>query len=136
MTGYFKSTTMVVAGLCWMACAFVIGLFLFEYLVGGAGLQVFGFLLGMSSTTVSIGLVHFVGFIAAACLCFVIGAGLCAHGMVPAPEPEKKTVLQPRVRFAFFRNLIESMRTNDKTDTTLRCVRSEERRVGKECRLR
>jgi hypothetical protein len=113
---------MVVAGLCWIAFALVIGLFLFTYLVGGAGLQVFGFLFGMSSTTVVIGLVHFVGFVAAACLCFVIGVGLCAHGLVPAPEPEKRTAPQPRERFAFLRRLIASMPTHEAPEAALRCV--------------
>jgi hypothetical protein len=90
MTRYIKSIVMVIAGLCWLAVALLIGLFLFQYLVGGAGLQVFGFLFGVSPTTVLIGLVHFVGFSAVACLCFVIGAGLCVHGLARAPEPEKK----------------------------------------------
>jgi hypothetical protein len=93
MIRYLKSTVMVVVGLCWLAFAMLIGCLLFQYLGGGAGLQVFGFFFGVSSTTVLVGLVHFVGFAAAACFCFVIGVGLCAHGLVPPPEPKKKTVV-------------------------------------------
>lgn len=89
MTRYIKSTLMVVAGLCWIAFALVIGFVLFWYLDGGAGLQVFGFFFAVSSMTVFFGLAHFVGFAVAACLCFVIGVGLCAYGLVPAPEPKE-----------------------------------------------
>ena len=84
-----KSALMIIAGLCWLAGALGIGFFLFQYLGGGAGLQLFGFF-DVSSTTVLLGLVHVVGLIAAACLCFVIGVGLCAYGLVPAPEQQRK----------------------------------------------
>jgi hypothetical protein len=77
---------LVVAGLCWIAFAALSGLVLFQYLIGGAGLQVFGFFFGVSSTSVLVGLVHFMGFTAGSCLCFVIGVGLCAHGFIPAQE--------------------------------------------------
>ena len=97
MTRYIKSTMMVMAGLCWLGFALLICLFLFQYLVGGAGLQVVGFLFPVSSTTVLIGFVHFIGFGIAALLCFIIGVGLCAHGVVPAPE-ENTTVSRPRKR--------------------------------------
>jgi hypothetical protein len=90
VTRYIKSTVMVVAGALWLAIALLLGLFLFQYLIGGAGLQVFDFLFGVSPGTVLIGLVHFVGFSAAACLCFVIGAGLCVHGLALAPEGKEK----------------------------------------------
>jgi len=122
MTRYLKSTLLVVVGLGWIAMAVFIGLFLFEYLVGGAGLQVFGFFFSVSSTTVLIGLVHFVGFAVAAFLSFIIGAGLCAHGLVPAPQPEKRAMLQPGRRFDFFRDFISSVCTRREPETALRCV--------------
>src|ERR1043166_5062157 len=84
---------MVVGGLCWLAFAAAIGWFLVQYLAEGAGLLVFGFF-RVSSTTVSMGLVHVLGFAAAASLCFLIGAGLCAHGLVPAPEQPSETAKQ------------------------------------------
>ena len=114
---------MVIAGLCWIAFAVVICLFLYGYLLGGAGLQVFGFFFPVSSTTVLVGLVHFVGFSAAAFLSFVIGVGLCAHGVVPAPEPEKKKVTQPRERFAFLRRLSVCAPPPEESGAALRCVR-------------
>jgi len=86
MMRFIKSTTMVIAGLCWLAFAGFFCVFLYHYLVGGAGLQVFGFFLPVSSTTGLFGLVHFVGFVAAACLCFVIGAALFAYGTAPLQE--------------------------------------------------
>jgi len=87
---------MIIAGACWIGFALLIGLFLFQYLSGGAGLQVFGFFFSVSPATVMMGLVHFVGFVAAAFLCFVIGVGLCIHGLVPAPKSEKKMAPKPR----------------------------------------
>ena len=53
------------------------------------GLAVIGFF-GLSSVTILIGLVHVVGFVAAAYLCFVIGVGLRVHGLVLAPGPQGK----------------------------------------------
>lgn len=123
MTRYIKSTMMVFAGLCWITFAVAICLFLYGYLLGGAGLQVFGFFFPVSSTTVLVGLVHFVGFITAAFLSFVIGVGLFAHGVVPAPEPEKKTVAQPRDRVAFFRRLGTYAPSPEESEASLRCVR-------------
>ncbi len=79
MRSRFKGLVLVAAGLCWIAVALGIGLLLFQYVAGGAGLHVFGFF-GPSSLTVSIGLAHVVGFAAAGWLSFVIGVGLCAYG--------------------------------------------------------
>lgn len=90
MTRYIKSTILVIAGLCWIAFAVLICLFLYAYLTGGAGLQVFGFLFPPSSATVVVGLVHFVGFSAAACLSFTIGVGLLAYGVTPPEDQRSK----------------------------------------------
>jgi hypothetical protein len=78
---------LVIAGLCWIAFAVVICLFLYGYLVGGAGLQLFGFFFPVSSTSILVGLVHFVGFAAAAFLCFTVGVGMLAYGVT---LPQKK----------------------------------------------
>jgi hypothetical protein len=123
MTRYIKSTMMVIAGLCWIGFAVFICLFLCGYLVGGAGLQVFGFFFPVSSTTLLVGLVHFVGFSAAAFLSFAIGVGLCARGVVPAPEPNKKRATQPRDRFAFLQHLRASVPAPEESAANLRCVR-------------
>lgn len=85
MTRYIKSMLMLIAGLCWFIAALGFAVLLFQYLVQGAGLQIFGFFLG--STTVLIGLVHVVGFATAAFLCFAIGVGFCVHVLVPPANP-------------------------------------------------
>ena len=77
----------MIAGLCWIAFAVFFCLFLYGYLVGGAELQVFGFLFPVSSTSILVGVVHIVGFSAAAFLCFAIGVGFLAHGVTP-PQKE------------------------------------------------
>jgi len=118
---YLKSAMMVAAGFCWLMAAVGFGFFLFQYLAEGAGLQVFGFF-GVSSLTVLVGLAHFIGFVAAAFLCFVIGVGLCAHGLVPAPRLEAKTLSLPKQRFAVLQHLVESWRTTKDSEMVLRCV--------------
>ncbi len=91
MIRFIKGTIMVVAGLCWIAFAALICVLLFQYLGGGAGLQVFGFFFSVSSPTVLVGLVHFVGFAAAACLCLAIGVGLFAYGVTSPQERRHQT---------------------------------------------
>ena len=88
ITRCVKKTIMIVAGFCWLGFALGLGWFLFQYLGGGAGLQVFGFQIGPSPGTVVIGVIHFLGFVAGAVLCFVIGVGLCAQGMSRAAAGE------------------------------------------------
>jgi hypothetical protein len=123
MTRNFKGTFLVIAGVCWIAFAVFICLFLCWHLGGGAGLQVFGFFIPVSSTTVLVGLVHFIGFSGAAFLSLVIGVGLCAHGVVPAPEPEKKAVTEPIQHFAFLRRLSVGAPASEDSGAVLRCVR-------------
>jgi hypothetical protein len=86
---YIKNAVLVIAGLCWLGFAAGFTLFLFQYLAGGAGLQVFGLRLPMSPATAWMGLVHFIGFASAAGLCLVVGIGLCVRGFVPAREREE-----------------------------------------------
>ena len=77
----------LLGGCCWLGFAATFGLFLYGYLTGGAGLQAFGFHFGISSGTVLIGLVHFVGLSFLTFTCFAIGAGFCARAWVgPAPR--------------------------------------------------
>ena len=75
-----KRALFVFAGILWMLCAFGFLFFLYEYLVQGAGLQFW--IPVVSSGSVLIGVVHFVGLCAASVLCFAIGAGLWARGIV------------------------------------------------------
>lgn len=75
-----KRILYVVGGMLWFLFALGFGLILVAYVTGGAGLQIFGGLI--SSGSVLLGLVHVTGFVAAIVICFAIGAGLCAHGLV------------------------------------------------------
>ena len=81
MSGYLKRTAMILAGLCFIAFGLLAFLFIYAYVIGGAGLQIFGFFLPVSPITIAIGVVHFIGFSAAGCLCFLIGMGLIAYGV-------------------------------------------------------
>lgn len=90
MARRLKSTMMVMGGLCWLAFAALNCFVLFQYLADGAGLQLLDPFLTVTSTTVGIGLIHFLGFSAGACFCFVIGVGLCSYGFVAAVEPEER----------------------------------------------
>jgi len=85
----------LVAGLCWFAAALFFAVFAWSYVSGGAGLQFFG--LSFSSGTVLLGLIHLLGFGFLAFFCFILGTGLCAHGLVPPPQTEKRWRIQPLV---------------------------------------
>src|SRR5579872_5277856 len=85
-----NSAIFVAGGLLWFGFALGFGFFLMQYVNQGAGLQFFG--LGVSSMTVLLGLAQVMGLVTASALCFAIGVGLCAHGLVPLPElNEQKT---------------------------------------------
>ncbi len=81
MNRQLKRTLFIIGAFCWFGFALGFGALLLVYVAQGAGLQFRGFL--FSTESVLIGLVHVVGFGAAAWLCFVIAAGLWAHGVVP-----------------------------------------------------
>ena len=75
-----KRAMFLVGGMLWLGFALGFAAFLLRYITGGAGSQFFGG--PVSSGSVLLGLVHVVGFGTAILLCFTIGVGLCAHGMV------------------------------------------------------
>lgn len=83
-----RGTLFLLGGISWIAAAFVFVLFLLQYVAQGAGFQFFA--LAVSSGSVLIGLLHAVGFVSAAVLCFVVGVGICAHGVVPPPATRKQ----------------------------------------------
>ena len=85
MTIWLKTVFLLLAGLCWQATGVFVLIFAFRYLGNGAGAQLFPFF-SVSSTSVMVGLVHFLGFMAAAFLSFVIGVALCARACVPAQK--------------------------------------------------
>ena len=78
----------LIAGSCWLLFAFGFVFILLQYIEQGAGLQFFGWM--FSSGSVLIGLVHLVGFVIAAFLCFAIGAALLCRGFVKAEEDTHK----------------------------------------------
>lgn len=82
-----KRILCLVGGVCWFLFALGFLLFLIQYLVGGAGSQFFGPF--FSSSSVVVGMVHVVGLIFAVLLCFAVGAGLCAHGLVGKEDNHK-----------------------------------------------
>ena len=81
-----KRALCLFGGICWIFFAFGFLFLLYQYLVQGAGLQFW--IPIVSSGSVLLGLVHFVGLSTAALLCFAIGSGLWAHGMVKPDRSE------------------------------------------------
>jgi len=81
MNNIIRATVFLVGGLCWFAAAFLLALFAWSHVTDGDGLQFFA--APVSSGNALLGLVHLLGFTAGAFLCFAIGVGLCAHGLVP-----------------------------------------------------
>jgi hypothetical protein len=83
-----KRALFLVAGILWMLFAFGFLFFLYEYLVQGSGLQFW--IPVVSSGSVLIGLVHFVGLCAASLLCFAVGARCWARGSIKPDAKEKE----------------------------------------------
>jgi len=84
MKTLLKRALTFAVGLCWLGCGAVIGCFLLQYLGVGAGLQFLG--LSVSSMTVALGAIHFVGFCAGAAICLTFGLFMCASA-VESAEP-------------------------------------------------
>jgi hypothetical protein len=110
-------------GLCWFGFALGFAYFLMQYIDQGAGLQFFA-PLGLSGS-VLMGWIQVVGLCVAIGLCFVIGVGLCAHGVVPPVEIKTKETEQPRRTWSFIHHVMAIARTPEDAgeDLTLRCVR-------------
>ncbi len=88
-----KRATFLIGGLCWFLFALGFGFFLVQYVCQGAGLQFFG--PAVSSGTVLMGLVHVVGLVTASFLCFAIGAGLSARGILAGKEGAQPRDAEP-----------------------------------------
>jgi len=80
MKSFIKRTAWMVAGLCWLTFALVFALFFWQYLTENAGLIIFNS--GISPINNLIALVHIVGLIMATVICFVLGLGFGAYGLV------------------------------------------------------
>ena len=83
-----KRTLFLFAGVLWLLFAFGFLFFLYQFLVQGAGLQVWFPV--VSSGSILIGLVHFVGLCAASLLCFAVAAGCWARGVVKPDAKERE----------------------------------------------
>jgi hypothetical protein len=75
-----KRLLLVMAGMCWILFALGFALFLVRYISEGAGLQLY--IPMVSSGSVLLGLVHVVGLCLASFICFAVGCGLMARGIV------------------------------------------------------
>lgn len=91
MKNVFKRTLLLVSGCCFLAFTLVFGFLVIYYLAHGAGSQFFPF--GVSAGSVLVGLVHVTGFLVASGICFVIGAVLCACGILPESQEDRQTKL-------------------------------------------
>jgi hypothetical protein len=88
-----KKILFVIGGVLGVLCSVGFGLFLVRYVREGAGSQCFGG--PISPGSVVLGLVHVTGFVAAIVICFMIGAGLCARGLVSDREPVQEDEKAP-----------------------------------------
>jgi hypothetical protein len=79
-----KRLLLVMAGMCWVLFALGFALFLVRYIAEGAGLQLY--IPVVSSGSVLLGLVHVAGLCMASFLCFAIGSGLIARGIVAGSQ--------------------------------------------------
>ena len=117
MKKLIEGTILVGGGLCWIGGALGFGFVLLDYFAQEAGLRIIG--LGVSSAGVLLGLVDLVGLFAASGLCFVVGVGLFAHGMVPARE----LAAERKRRLSFIRPIIAGGPWKVRENPVLRCVR-------------
>jgi hypothetical protein len=81
-----KRVLLLLAGMLWFLFSIGFLFLLVQYIAGGAGLQFW--IPVVSSGSVLMGLMHVVGLCTAAFLCFAIGSGLCAHGLVAERDHE------------------------------------------------
>jgi hypothetical protein len=74
--GWIVRALYFLGGLCWLMFSVGFGLFLFEYMRQGAGVQFFGFI--FSTSSVIIGVVHFLGLVLAVLMSLAFAIGMCA----------------------------------------------------------
>ena len=75
-----KPALFFAAAFCWLLFGLGFGGLLVSFLLAGAGMQLFSasfeFFMPVSSMTILIGLIYFVGLVTAALVCFAVGFGL------------------------------------------------------------
>ncbi len=74
-------------GLCWLLIGVGFGLFLLEYMRHGAGVQLFGFI--FSTSSVIVGVVHFIGITLAMLMSLAFAIGMCARAFAWNEEVKK-----------------------------------------------
>lgn len=72
-------TLYFLGGLCWLLFAAFFGFFLFKYMQAGAGVQLFGFI--FSTSSVVLGVVHFIGLSLAMLMSLAFAIGMCARAV-------------------------------------------------------
>ena len=82
-----KRMIFLTGGALWLLFSVGFGVILVKYVAEGAGLMFFGG--PVSSGSVVLGLAHVTGFAMAILICFAIGAGLCARGIVSDRKHEQ-----------------------------------------------
>jgi uncharacterized membrane protein YraQ (UPF0718 family) len=82
-----KRAMFFVGGILWLCFALGFAAFLMQYVSHDAGLQFFGG--APSSGSVLLGLAHLVGFATAILICFAVGVGLFAKGIVDRKDGRK-----------------------------------------------
>jgi hypothetical protein len=82
--GWVERCMFLAAALIWLGLSVLMAIFLLSYLADGAGLQFFPF--GIFSIGVSIGVVHFCGFVLASFFCLLISFYFAAFALASAPE--------------------------------------------------
>jgi uncharacterized membrane protein len=98
-----KRVLFILCGICWFMFGLGFAFFLLQYVAQGAGLQDLGpipiiFGQPITSGSVLMGLMEGTGLFLAAVFCFVVGVGLCSHGLASRGSrrldkelPEKKS---------------------------------------------
>ncbi len=88
LSHFIKRALCLLASVCWFGIAIGFGVVLVQYLLNGAGVQFFGFVI--SSASVLLGVVHVTGFAFAMLFSFVLAIWLAACGMTPRAELANK----------------------------------------------
>jgi len=68
----FKQVAFFAAALCWLSFGLGFGLLLVQFLFNGAGMQLFGDFIPVSSPGVLLGLVYVTGFATAVLVCLAV----------------------------------------------------------------
>src|SRR4051812_26260097 len=114
MKSLARQMAMIVGGVCWLSFAVVFAMFAVPGVLQNGGFSVLGLVL--SSEASLIGTAHLLGMVAASFICFAVGVGLCACGLVPRPKIANTRIRQAKQSVSLLRRVFAAA-----------CVRSENR---------